>query len=81
MLAATVRATGDVEFQILIKSGQALIEFLHQPPREAFGFSDREFAELVPEHATTPRKKGEPATGNSMAASSFARASVFSLGR
>src|SRR5271166_3529217 len=46
MLAATVRASGDMQFHVLIESRQTLFEFFHQPAREAFGLGDREFAEF-----------------------------------
>ncbi len=44
VLAATIGAAGDVEFQLLIETGDAFLEFGGQPAREAFGFREREFA-------------------------------------
>jgi hypothetical protein len=46
MLAATVRASGDVEFELLIESWKAIFQLLHQPASECFGLSDGELAEL-----------------------------------
>ena len=46
VLSATVGATGDVQFQVLIKTGQAIFQFLDQPAGEAFRLSDGKFAKL-----------------------------------
>src|ERR1700731_2539260 len=41
VLAATVGASGDVQFELLFESGQAVFEFFGEPAREAFGFGKR----------------------------------------
>ena len=46
VLSATVGAAGDVQFQVLIKSGQAFFQFFHQPARKAFRLGDGQLAEL-----------------------------------
>ena len=46
MLAATVGATGDVELELLIEGGEALIEFVDEPAGESLGFRDGQLAEL-----------------------------------
>ncbi len=44
MLAATVGASGDVQFQLLVESGQTFIQFANEPAREALGFGERQLA-------------------------------------
>src|SRR5438270_9370068 len=44
VLAATVGAARDVQLQMLVESGEALIELLDQPAREGFGFGDGKLA-------------------------------------
>ena len=46
VLAATVRAAGDVQFQFLIEAWQPLVQFFCQPAREAFRLGDSQFAEF-----------------------------------
>src|SRR5271169_3555991 len=46
VLTATVRASGDVQFQVLIEAGQAFFQFFHQPAGKALGLGDRELAEF-----------------------------------
>src|SRR5579862_4769777 len=46
VLTATVWAACYMQLQMLIESGQALLQFLYQPTREALGFGDGELAEL-----------------------------------
>src|ERR1017187_6335854 len=46
VLSATVGATGDVQFQMLIEAGQAVFQLFHQPAGEALCFRDRELAEF-----------------------------------
>src|SRR5207237_7450850 len=46
VLAAAVRATRDVDPELLLESRQALLEGLHERPREAFRLGERELAEL-----------------------------------
>ena len=46
VLAATVRATCDVQSQVLSEIGKAILEFFRQPAREAFCFRQCELAEL-----------------------------------
>src|SRR5712671_735962 len=38
VLAATIRTARDVEFQLLIKLRNTLLQFFHQPPGEGLGF-------------------------------------------
>src|SRR5689334_5820493 len=47
VLAATVRAAGDIELQLLVKRRQALLQLFHQPSRKGLRLSDGEFAELA----------------------------------
>src|ERR1700674_2343147 len=46
VLSATVRASGNVQFQVLVETRQTLFQFLHQPAREALRLCDRQLAEL-----------------------------------
>src|SRR5579863_2545874 len=46
MLATTVGASGNVQFQVLLEAGEPLFQFLDQPSRKALGLCDRELAEL-----------------------------------
>ena len=46
VLAAAVRAAGDVDPQLLVEARQALLQALHQPAREALGLGERQLAEL-----------------------------------
>src|SRR5438309_3979693 len=46
VLSATVRASGNVQFQVLIEAWQTLFQFFHQPAREALRLRDRQLAEL-----------------------------------
>src|SRR5262245_14819852 len=46
VLAAAVRAAGDVDPQMLLEPGQPLLERLHQAAREALGLGERQLAEL-----------------------------------
>ena len=46
VLAASVGAAGDVQFERLIEFRDALFEFFDEPAREGFGLSDGEFAEF-----------------------------------
>src|SRR5690348_7839286 len=46
VLAATVGAARDVQFEMLVESGEALIELLDQPTGESLGFGNSELAEL-----------------------------------
>src|SRR5579864_814713 len=47
MLAATVGAARYVEFQLLIKLRNALLQLLNQPAGKSFGFCYRQLAELA----------------------------------
>src|SRR5207247_9900937 len=46
VLPATIRASGDVDLQVLIEAGHPRLHLLHQPAREALGLGERELAEL-----------------------------------
>src|ERR1700692_1900741 len=46
VLAAAVRASSDVQFQMLIETGQSLFQLFHQPAGEALRFGDCKLAEL-----------------------------------
>src|SRR6266851_7838916 len=46
VLSATVRASGNVQLQVLIKARQTLFEFFHQPAGKALRLRDRQLAEL-----------------------------------
>src|SRR5262245_42615622 len=46
MLAAAIRAAGNVQLDLLVETGQALIELSSEPPSEAFGFGEGELAKL-----------------------------------
>ena len=65
VLAATVGASGDVKFQVLIEAGQAVVEFFDQPARKALRFGDGELAELGAAAGNGPRKNGDAANGKS----------------
>src|SRR5580698_5603955 len=47
LLAATIRAAGYIELQVLVKFRKAFFQLFHQPARESFGFRDGQFAELA----------------------------------
>src|SRR5579872_3752438 len=59
VLPATVGATGDVKFQVLIKPRKTVFQILDQPSREALGFGDGELAELrtAASHGTPPERR------------------------
>src|ERR1700686_2048751 len=46
MLAATVRASSNVQLQMLIEAGQTFFQFFHQPAGETLGFGDGQLAEF-----------------------------------
>ena len=46
MLAAGIRAAGDMQFKLLIETRDANFEFFDQPAGETFRFGDRQFAEF-----------------------------------
>ena len=46
VLAAAVRASCDVQLQVLIETGQALFEFFDQPAGKTLGLGDRQLAEF-----------------------------------
>src|SRR5271157_1429916 len=46
MLAATVRASGDVQSQVLLKTGQPLVQFFDQPPGVRLRLCDCQLAEF-----------------------------------
>src|SRR6185312_6806262 len=46
MLPATVWASGNVQFELLIKSGQTVFQFFHQPSGKCFCLSDGQLAKL-----------------------------------
>src|SRR5207253_4461335 len=46
VLAAAVRAPGNVKLQVLIETGQALFQFFDQPAGKTLSLGDRELAEF-----------------------------------
>ena len=46
MLAAAIRASGNVQLQLLVESRNAVLEFFHQPARKALRLGQRQFAEF-----------------------------------
>src|SRR5205085_5377164 len=46
VLAATIRAAGDVQLELLIEFGKSVLEFLDKPARERLRFGDSDLAEL-----------------------------------
>src|ERR1035438_2459735 len=62
VLSATVGASGDVQFQMLIETRQTFFQFLHQPAREALGFGDSQLAEFRPaaRHRAAPECPDQP---------------------
>src|SRR5216683_665658 len=46
VLAAAIRASGDVQLELLLKPRQALIELFGEPARETFRFCERQFAKF-----------------------------------
>src|SRR5262249_46205345 len=59
VLSATIGTTGDVKFQMLLKSGKSFFQFFHEPTRERLGFSDGEFAIFGPaaSHGSAPERR------------------------
>ena len=59
VLAATVGASGDVKFQMLIETGQAFFQFFDQPAREALCLRDGELAEFcaAARHRAAPESR------------------------
>src|SRR5580704_3550527 len=46
VLAATVGAAGDIDAELLLEAGDAVVEFAGEPARETFGFGESELAEF-----------------------------------
>ena len=46
VLAAAIGAAGDVDAELLLEAGDAVVELVGEPAGEAFGFGESEFAEL-----------------------------------
>ena len=46
VLSATVGASGDVQFQVLIEARQTIFQFFDQPTSKALRLGDRELAEF-----------------------------------
>src|SRR6267143_6528782 len=46
VLAAAIRASGDVQLELLLETRQALIELFGEPARETFRFCERQFAKF-----------------------------------
>ena len=46
VLAARVGAAGDVQLDVFLVAGEALVELFGEPARVRFGFGEREFAEF-----------------------------------
>ena len=62
VLSAAVRTPGNVQFQVLIEARQALLQFFHQPAREALCLRDRQLAEF--RAAASDRAAPERRTAN-----------------
>ena len=60
MLATTVRAAGNVQFQLLIKLRNAFFQLFNQPAREGFGFCYCQLAKFAAGQATAPAKTAKP---------------------
>ena len=60
VLAAGVRATGDIQFEWLIEFRDAVFEFFNEPAGEGFCFSDGKFAEFGARagHCAAPEGRG-----------------------
>src|SRR5258708_408470 len=65
VLSATVRASRNVQRQVLIKAGQTLFQFLDQPAGEALRLRDRQLAELRAAASDGASKEGRPANPQS----------------
>src|SRR5713101_3645818 len=61
VLSATVRASGNVQLQVLIKARQTLFQFFHQPAGEALGLGDRQLAEFRAAARDSASTEGRPA--------------------
>ena len=63
VLAAAVRAAGDVDPQMLVESGHAVLQALDQPAREPLRLGEGELAELRARAGHGPAEEGRPARG------------------
>src|SRR5229473_4245371 len=77
VLSATVRASGNVQLQVLIEARQTLFQFFHQPAGEALGLGDRQLAEFRAAARDSASKEGRPA--NSQAKRVQLLGQVFSI--
>src|SRR6266849_7919977 len=66
VLSATVRASGNVQLQVLIETRQTLFQFFHQPQGKALRLRDRELAELRAAacHGAAPERRPAYAQSN-----------------
>src|SRR5712675_646359 len=63
MLSAAIRATGNVQLELFLKSRQALIEFLCKPAGKALRFSERQLAKFRARASHCSTRKGGSAHG------------------
>ena len=70
VLAAAVGAAGDVDAELLLEAGEAIVEFTGEPAREAFGFGERELAEFGAGASDRGAGESRGATGRPAAVSS-----------
>ena len=80
VLAAGVGAAGDVELDLLIEGGKALLHFFDEPFGEGFGFGDGELAELGAGAGDGAAPKGVTSTWRSIFRSSAMRSRTRWLG-
>ena len=80
VLTATVGASGYVQLQVLIETGQTLFQFFDQPAREALGFGDGELAEFRAAAGDCAARESRPADFKPIASSSFAKRSALIVG-
>ena len=65
VLAATVRAAGDVEFDLMFEPGIAVFESFGEPAGEALGFCESEFAEFGAGASNRTANEGGASNGES----------------
>ena len=80
VLPATVGATGNVQLQVLLQAGQALIEFFGQPAAEGLGFGDGNLAELGARTRNDAAPEGRAFRGQSANCSAPASAAALRSG-
>src|SRR5206468_623485 len=75
MLAATIRTTCHVEFQLLVKLGNALFQLFNQPAGKSFGLCNRQLAELAAgaSHCATPERRSRNMKPSGFKAKGYSR--------